>query len=113
MLCVYLFTAQEPFLLGPSGSLGWVLALSSTEPAGVSQMNCSYSALSEGSRGEQGIGLALPSRSSGAVLKVPLQTHPSLRHTSLASPDRTGVWRRGLSTELAEERKEVFLGEAA
>nr|XP_058900942.1 trafficking protein particle complex subunit 6A isoform X2 [Kogia breviceps] len=32
------------FPLGPSGSLSWVLALSGTEPADVSQTNCSHSA---------------------------------------------------------------------
>lgn len=73
------------FPVGPSGSLSRVLALSSTEPADVSQMNRSHSAklCAHGQAGDR------PSpalKNSGLSWRIPPRlTTPPLRHTSLAS----------------------------
>ncbi|XP_054935270.1 trafficking protein particle complex subunit 6A isoform X3 [Physeter macrocephalus] len=87
------------FPLGPSGSLSWVLALSSTEPADVSQMNRSHSAkvcaCGRGG-GSGGSAQPCPQEAQGCPGGSPPRlTTPPLRHTSLASLMGQGCWEGG------------------
>lgn len=94
------------FPVGPSGSLSRVLALSSTEPADVSQMNRSHSAklCAHGQAGDR------PSpalKNSGLSWRIPPQTHHTPTQTHQPGlPDGAGVLGGGQSPKVAEDREE-------
>lgn len=102
-LLVYL---PPRFPAGPSGSLSRVLALSSTEPADVSQMNRSHSAklCAHGQAGDR------PSpalKKLRAVLEDPPRTHRTPTQTHQPGlPDGAGVLGVGQSPKVAEDTEE-------